>query len=222
MAVSFSRYLRQQAAFQPESDPLTELKQQVASLQSQLTTLMSKKAKKSPKTKETLSINQVIDDVPANESSLPDVAPVNRVAQNPNTPGNELVEIEDLPGSESVERETNLSDNGNLVKGLDEDCPEQLPVPSDMPECDETNVLENEGEEEINETEEQADTSNLVRRSMRNNQPPRRLDYTELGTPLVTVVKSFFQGLTTVWNDLISENDASACPPVLPPLVITV
>lgn len=41
----------QQAAFQPESDPLTELKQQVASLQSQLTTLMSKKAKKVPKTK---------------------------------------------------------------------------------------------------------------------------------------------------------------------------
>ncbi|GAA6102329.1 uncharacterized [Tachysurus ichikawai] len=41
----------QHAAFQPESDPLTKLKQQVASLQSQLTTLISKKAKKAPKTK---------------------------------------------------------------------------------------------------------------------------------------------------------------------------
>ncbi|GAA6084696.1 uncharacterized protein LOC109202349 [Tachysurus ichikawai] len=41
----------QHAAFQPESDPLTDLKQQVASLQSQLTTLISKKAKKTPKTK---------------------------------------------------------------------------------------------------------------------------------------------------------------------------
>lgn len=41
----------QHAVFQPESDSLTELKQQVASLQSQLTTLMSKKAKKSPKPK---------------------------------------------------------------------------------------------------------------------------------------------------------------------------
>lgn len=41
----------QQTAFHPESGPLTELKQQVASLQSQLTTLMSEKAKKSPKSK---------------------------------------------------------------------------------------------------------------------------------------------------------------------------
>jgi len=41
----------QQASFQPESDPLTELRQQVASLQSQLTMLMSKKTKKVPKTK---------------------------------------------------------------------------------------------------------------------------------------------------------------------------
>ncbi len=41
----------QQAAVQPELDPLTELKQQVAFLQSQLTTLMAKKAKKTPKVK---------------------------------------------------------------------------------------------------------------------------------------------------------------------------
>lgn len=169
----------------------------------------------------TTNLNKETDDVPANESSLPDVAPVNKVTPNLNLPGNEPVEIEDLPGSESVKRETNLSDSGNLVKGSDEDCPEQLPVPSNMPECDETNVLENEGEEEI-ETEEQADTDDLVRRSVRNRQPPRRLDYTELGTPLVTVVKSFFQGLTTVWNDIISESDASAHSPVLSPPVITV
>lgn len=52
------------------------------------------------------------------------------------------------------------------MKSLDEDCPEQLPVPSEMPECDKTNVLEN-GEEEIKETEEQADTDDLVRRSLR-------------------------------------------------------
>lgn len=169
----------------------------------------------------TTKLNKETDDVPANESSLPDVDPVNKVTPNLNLPGNESVEIEDLPGSESVKRETNLSDSGNLVKGSDEDCPEQLPVPSNMPECDETNVLENEGEEEI-ETEEQADTDDLVRRSVRNRQPPRRLDYTELGTPLVTVVKSFFQGLTTVWNDIISESDASAHSPVLSPPVITV
>ncbi|KAF4101524.1 hypothetical protein G5714_017956 [Onychostoma macrolepis] len=156
-------------------------------------------------------LNKVTDDVPDNVSSLPDVTPVNRVTLDLN-----------LPGNEPVERETNLPDSDDLVEGSDEDCPEQLPVPSDMPECDETNVYENEGEEEIKETEEQAHTDDLVRRSERNRQPPRRLDYTELGTPLVTVVKSLFQGLTTVWNDIISESDASTHSPVLSPPVITV
>ncbi|XP_073669762.1 uncharacterized protein [Paramisgurnus dabryanus] len=203
----------------------------------------------------TTNLNKVIDDVPANESSLPDVAPVNRLTLNPNLPGNEPVEIEnlpgnesgeiehlprnkpveiknlpenepveieDLPGSEPVERETNLSDSGNLVKGSDEDFTKQLPVPSEMPECDETNVPENEGENEIKGTEEQVVTDDLVRRSLRNHQPPMRLGYNELGNPLVTVVKSFFQGLTTVWDDLISESDASAHPPVLSLPMITV
>ncbi len=84
------------------------------------------------------------DDAPANPNSLPDVTPVNQVILNLN-----------LPGNEPVERETTLPGNDDLVKGSDEDYPEQLPVLSDMPECDETNVLENEGEEEIKETEEQ-------------------------------------------------------------------
>lgn len=170
----------------------------------------------------TTNLDRVTDDAPANPNSLPDVTPVNQVILNLNLPGNEPVEIKDLPGNEPVERETNSPGNDDLVKGSDEDYPEQLPVLSDMPECDETNVLENEGEEEIKETEGQADTDDLIRRSERNRQPPRRLDYTELGTPLVTVVKSLFQGLTTVWNDIMSESDASAHPPVLSPPVITV
>ena len=127
-----------------------------------------------------------------------------------------LWEKKDLPesGNEPVERAANLPDNDDLVKDLDEDRPEQLPVLSDMPGCDETSVLENEGEEEIKETEEQA-AVNPIRRSERNRQPPRRLDYTELGTPFVKVVKSLLQGLTTVWNDIISESDAPAHSPVL-------
>ena len=165
---------------------------------------------------------RVTDDAPANPNSLPDVTPVNQVTLNLNLPGNEPVEIKDLPGNEPVKRETDSPGNDDLVNGSDEDYPEQLPVLSDMPECDETNVLENEGEEEIKETEEQADTDDLIRRSERNRQPPRRLDYTELETPLVTVVKSLFQGLTTVWNNIMSESDASAHPPVLSPPVITV
>ena len=139
-----------------------------------------------------------------------------------NLPGNEPVEKKNLLGNEPVERETNLPDNDDLVKDLDEDCPEQLPVLSNMPECDETNVPENDGEEEIKETEEHADIDDPIRRSERSRQPPRRLEYTELGNPLVTVVKSFFQGLNTVWNDIVSESEAPPHPHVLSPQVITI
>lgn len=47
------------------------------------------------------------------------------------------------------------------------------------------------------EEEERTDTGGSVRRSERNRQPPQRLDYTELGNPLIKAVKSFFQGLST-------------------------
>ncbi|KAJ8015287.1 hypothetical protein DPEC_G00024560 [Dallia pectoralis] len=103
----------------------------------------------------------------------------------------------------------NLPDNGNLAEVSEEDYPEQLTILSDIPECDVTPVPEEEGEEEIEELEKQANTDDLLRRSERERQPPRRLDYTELGTPLVTVVKSFLQGLTTVWDDVISESGMS-------------
>lgn len=76
---------------------------------------------------------------------------------NLNLPENEPVRKKDLLGNEPVERETNLPDNDSLVKDFpDEDYSEQLPVHSDMPECDETNVSGNEGEEDIKEIEEQA------------------------------------------------------------------
>ncbi|KAJ8002805.1 hypothetical protein DPEC_G00162790 [Dallia pectoralis] len=123
--------------------------------------------------------NEVTDDVPVNANILP------------------------------VEREMNLPDNGNLAEVSEEDYPEQLTILSDIPECDVTPVPEEEGEEEIEELEKQANTDDLLRRSERERQPPRRLDYTELGTPLVTVVKSFLQGLTTVWDDVISESGMS-------------
>ncbi|KAG1946284.1 interleukin-1 receptor accessory protein-like 1-A [Pimephales promelas] len=127
-----------------------------------------------------------------------------------------------LPGNDPVEREMNLPENGDLAEGSEEDCTEQLPILSDIPECDETPVAEKKGEEEIKELEEQANADDLIRRSERNRRPPRRLDYTELGTPLVTVVKSFFQGLTTVWDDIMSESDASKHSPVLSLPVMTV
>ena len=68
------------------------------------------------------------------------------------------------------------------------------------------------------ETEENTDTNDSVRRSERNRQPPRRLDYTELGSPLITAVKSFFQGLSTAWEEVIREEPVQ--PPALTPRII--
>ncbi len=147
---------------------------------------------------------------PVEETNLPEKEPVEKT----NLRGNKPVEGEpNLPRSvpDKPDKKTSLPDNDNL------------PVLSDLPECDKANVPGNEGQEEITEeTEEQVDTDNPIRRSERNRQPPRRLDYTELGTPLVTVVKSLFQGLTTVWNDVVNESETPAHRPVLSPEVITI
>lgn len=51
------------------------------------------------------------------------------------------------------------------------------------------------------------DTAQLIRRSERVRQPPRRLDYPELGHPIVTVVKSFFQGLSTASAESMNADD---------------
>ncbi|KAG7244548.1 hypothetical protein INR49_029567, partial [Caranx melampygus] len=76
-----------------------------------------------------------------------------------------------------------------------------------MGECDKANIPEN-VEEEIEETEEQADTDDLIRRSERSRQPPRRLGYTELGKPLVTVRERDHLNLTlTVSGEPTTEVD---------------
>ena len=72
------------------------------------------------------------------------------------------------------------------------------------------------------DTEEKTDTNDSVRRSERNRQPPRRLDYTELGNPLITAVKSFFQGLSTAWAEVISEGEEPVQPPALTPQIIII
>lgn len=46
-----------------------------------------------------------------------------------------------------------------------------------------------------------------LRRSERNRQLPKRLDYQNLGNPLITVVKSLFQGLSTAFSDSLSSRD---------------
>ncbi|CAI5672770.1 unnamed protein product [Oreochromis niloticus] len=70
------------------------------------------------------------------------------------------------------------------------------------------------------DTEETTQTNDSVRRSERNRRPPRRLDYTELGNPLITAAKSFLQGLSSAWGDVISDGEELVPPPSLTPRII--
>ncbi|XP_056608895.1 uncharacterized protein LOC130426247 [Triplophysa dalaica] len=125
----------------------------------------------------------------------------------------------DEQADEIVMTESNLPDSKNPVEEqnlLDDDIQiEQLPVFLDMlnSEKDMSRNASKEPEEEIMDT--------TLRRSERNRQPSKRLEYTELGNPFVTVVKSFFQGLTTAVADILSEGENSY-PSVLYPEIQTV
>ncbi|XP_042254131.1 uncharacterized protein LOC121887433 [Thunnus maccoyii] len=112
-----------------------------------------------------------------------------------------------------------LGEKENLPDNVDDIWNEQLPVLSDMSESEEekgedgSDEIETETKEE---TERRTGTDTSVRRSERNRQPSRRLDYAELGNPFVTVVKSFFHGLTTALAGALSEAENSLHSPVLP------
>lgn len=72
------------------------------------------------------------------------------------------------------------------------------------------------------DTEGSTYTHDPLRRSERNRQPPQRLDYTELGSSLITAVKIFFQGLSTSLEDVISEVEEPVQPPALTPRIIII
>lgn len=158
---------------------------------------------------EQVSLPEQVHETDQNESDLPDVQ---CSVENSNLPKDVCpVEGESLP------------DNVNDTQD------EQLPVLSDIPESKEE--IEGTGsgkseakrtdesddmEMESKETERQTGMDTSVRRSERTRQLPKRLDYAELGKPLVTVVKSFFHGLTTALADALSEEESSLYPPDLP------
>lgn len=71
---------------------------------------------------------------------------------------------------------------------------------------------EMDGTESREESERMAVTDAPVRKSERERQPPRRLDYPELRNPLVTVVKSFLHGLTTVLSNVLNEDQVVSAP----------
>lgn len=128
----------------------------------------------------------------------------------------------DLPDIECSVENSNLPENvcpverGNLPDDVNDIQNKKLPVLSDVSESirkDELDEMETQSEEK---TEKQPGMDTSVRRLERARQPPKRLDYAELGKPLVTVVKSFFQGLTTALAEALREEENSPYPSDLP------
>ncbi|XP_042599364.1 uncharacterized protein LOC109104909 [Cyprinus carpio] len=122
-----------------------------------------------------------------------------------------------LPEVHPVEKET-------ILDAVSDICNEQQSVSPDMSEHEEEvdrtkteksvegEKLEMDGIESREEAERMAVTDAPVRKSGRERQPSRRLDYPELGNPLVTVVKSFLHGLTTVLSDVLNEDQVVSAP----------
>lgn len=81
-----------------------------------------------------------------------------------------------------------------------------FPSVEDLTNPDEATVHE-EMELSQGKTEEQTEANTPVRRSLRQREPSRRFHYPELGNPLVSVVTSLFQGLSTaIVNSLNDRN----------------
>lgn len=78
---------------------------------------------------------------------------------------------------------------------------EKLPdVPSDTGDNETVGTSETQEQEQVNS----------VRRSTRTKDQPNRLTYTELGSPLLAMMQSFFRGLTTVVDTALYENSVGS------------
>lgn len=168
--------------------------------------------------------NELADDVPGSAEALPDVTPADHNSLNRFYDDQTAVDGEDLcedtpPAAENVPKnvmdecveERTLPDNHNPVNERDSSATEypniqeeQLPLPSDMSESDDEDkedVIFERDTASKGRTDEKTSTDIPIRKSERIRQPSKRLDYPELGNPLVTVVKSLFQGLSTALLD---------------------
>ncbi|XP_076745452.1 retrovirus-related Pol polyprotein from transposon opus [Maylandia zebra] len=142
--------------------------------------------------------------------------------------------IPDMPNSTTDDTEY-LSTNGvTPTEQVDEITLTETDSPVDDPDVQERQLPFQEAgtrgansEERVEEivpvdTRENMDTNDSVRRSERNRRPPRRLDYTELGNPLITAAKSFLQGLSSAWADVISDGEEPASPSSLTRQIIII
>lgn len=172
-----------------------------------------------------------LDNLPDIDNS-PDLDNQSDFDNLPDMSNNTTDNIEYLPTNRVTP--TEQADETALIQnGLPDDHPgirgEKIPVEDDgigsaEPEerKEETVTMEEKDGTVLMDTEENIDTNDSVRRSERNRQLPRRLDYTELGNPLITAVKSFFQGLSTAWEDVIRDGEEPVQLPALTPRIIII
>ncbi|KAL4008013.1 hypothetical protein ACER0C_001865 [Sarotherodon galilaeus] len=137
---------------------------------------------------------------------------------NSTTANTEYLSTNGVTPTEQVD-ETTLIENDSPIDDPDVQ-EEQLPV-------EEAGTRGANPEERMEEavqmdTGETTHTNDSVRRSERNRRPPQRLDYTELGNPLITAAKSFLQGLSSAWGDVISDGEELVPPPSLTPRIIII
>lgn len=105
-----------------------------------------------------------------------------------------------------------MTDSQDLTEDVLPDT--QCREPSDVP--DDTEEITDMSTSEAQETEQ----ASLVRRSTRTRDQPDRLQYAELGSPLLAMMQSFFHGITTMLDTVVSESSVGS-PSLTPQVVVT-
>lgn len=126
-------------------------------------------------------------------------------------------EAENSPESETGNSTETVSETGNLPGKETGNLPgkETQNLPGDLPDATSEPVVESPMEPKAKdhaetptpkETEGQTEANTHVRRSLRHREPARMFHYPELGNPLVSVVTSLFQGLSTALANSLNDN----------------
>lgn len=119
-------------------------------------------------------------------------------------------QTDEPPGSDVTDPEAGdslFNQPSSMADGSD------LPGASSM-QTESQNVAETEVRDQVDERpvtvtqETNSDLPQSVRRSERLRQPPKRLDYSQLGNPLITVVRSLFQGLSEAFVDSLNDDNS--------------
>lgn len=136
-------------------------------------------------------------------------------------------EVDDLPGDAPVTVVDDLPDvaPAREENDLPVDAPELPEVPVEEPEDTDpatenvpVEITEEENEQVTDEVTGEQTTSqkgetikdehdSFVRRSARRREEPHRLQYSELGKPLISIVQSLFQGLSIAFTDALNGYD---------------